>query len=940
MLSIRNTLILAFGGLILAVMIPLGMLVHGEARRILVEATLHNTQQTVALQSQRIAEWLDGNEKELALFSELDIIREFSPDKIRPYLQRKISARKDFQEIFYATPSGKAWSTQTPQQTFDVSDRDFFKAILKEQKSDTLLSTAEHGKEDGNGRFFIVRAIFSPTTERIGLLGASIRLAVLNQLVTPANFHDGYGWLIDRSGQIIAHPQSQLRLKLNVTRTPQTDGFVGLDSIGKRMLAGETGHGEITTQDGEKRLVVFTPVPGNSGWSYAQSIPTGSLFAPVKQLSVLIALTVCVALLGVIALVWALSRRISKPIELLATHTHRLSQGHFSEHLEFPDRTSREIRNLIDDFNRMAGNIDTMVNNLLVSERSTALVNAELASQQKALLESEERYRLAMDAANDILWDLDLQNGKAVISKRWEELHAFPIQTPDDWFGALRELVHPEDWPATQKKLDATLAGRTALFQAEFRLKLKNERMVWRLCRGKALKDAEGRVTRICGSISDIDEQKESHNKIRQMAFHDSLTGLPNRWYFMECLRNALAGEKPQGGALLFLNINNFKTLNDLFGHQEGDALLRLVASRLNDLCHENSTLARLGGDEFVMLLLDVPDEKTLSESIEGLLRFMRAPFDTRLREHRITVSIGVSFFPHDGTEPSELLRKADMALQAAKDTGRNSWKMFDPKMFERVRYRGEMEQALRQALHSREFELHYQPQLDIASGRILGFEALCRWTRPDYGPVSPAKFIPLAEETGHIQALGEWILKTACFQLAQWQRAGFGHVELAVNVSALQLKDGFTERLKSMMENAGITPERLEIEITESVMMQSFHNQLAILDELRAIGVRISLDDFGTGYSSLSYLRQLPIQTVKIDKSFIDHMEQDETTRHITESIISLSHGLKLRVVAEGVETVSQLQMLREAGCEIAQGYHIGKPMPPGEAEKMLAPK
>lgn len=940
MLSIRNTLILAFGGLILAVMIPLGILVHGEARKILIETTLRDTQQTVALQSQRIAEWLDGNQKELAIFSELDIIREFEPDKIRPYLLRKINTRKDFQEMFYAASSGKAWSTLAPQQAFDVQDKDFFKSILTQEKSDTFLSTIEHGQEDGNGKFFIVRAVFSPTTQRIGVLGAGIRLGRLNQLVTPANAQEGYGWLIDRDGQVIAHPQSQLQLKLNVTKAPQAKGFSGLDLIGKRMVAGETGHGEITVPNGEKRLVVFAPVPGTSGWSYAQSIPIGSLFAQVNQLSTLIALTACGALLGMIVLVWILSRHISKPIELLAAHTHRLSEGHFGEHLEITNRTSHEIRNLIDDFNRMAGNIGSIVNNLLTSERNTALINAELATQQKALQESEERYRLAMDAANDILWDLNLQSTTAVISKRWDDLHAMPIHTPDDWFYALSTLIHQDDWPSTQKKLDAVLAGRSTLLQAEFRLKLKNGHMVWRLCRGKALKDAEGRVTRICGSLSDIDEQKESHNKIRQMAFHDSLTGLPNRWYFMECLRNALAASQPQNGALLFMNINNFKTLNDLFGHHEGDALLKLVADRLNDLCNEDSMLARLGGDEFVLLLCDVPDEKTLSESIEGLLRFMRAPFDTKLHEHRITVSIGIAFFPHDGTEPSELLRKADMALQAAKDTGRNSWKMFDPKMFERVRYRGEMEQALRLALHTREFELHYQPQLDIASGRISGFEALCRWNRPEYGPVSPAKFIPLAEETGHILALGEWILKTACFQLAQWQRAGFDHIEVAVNVSALQLKDGFIDRLKHTLESAGLSPERLEIEITESVMMQSFQNQLAILKELHAMGIRISLDDFGTGYSSLSYLRQLPIQTVKIDKSFIDNIERDETTLHITESIISLSHGLKLRVVAEGVETITQLQMLREAGCEIAQGYHIGKPMPPGEAEKMLTSK
>lgn len=935
MLSIRSSLALAFGSLFLLVLLGFGLFVHSEAHRILIDITLRHTQQTVSLQSQRIAEWLEGKENQLHQLSELDIIREFSPDRVRPYLLRKVGKGNDFQEIFIAQPDGQAWSTQARQKTFDIRQQEYFKPLLHASGVQTRLTNTEHGRSNGQGRFYLVRPVFSPAGQPVGLLGAGITLGKLNEQVTPSEFTGSYGWLIDRSGQVIAHPASQEHLQINIVKDAQARGFQGLDSLGKRMLAGETGYGEVTVPGGEKRLVAFAPIPGNSGWSYAQSIPLKTLFAPISRLSTLIAVTISAALFGVLVLVWILSRRISKPIEQLAIHTQRLSEGHFSERMDDSTPISREVRHLVDNFNSMAGSIDDMVKNLLNSERATALANAELANQQKALSESEERYRLATDATNDIIWDLDLPNQRAVVSKRWEELHAVPVRTPEDWFNALARLIHPEDWPLTQRKLEAAVAGQIAAFQAEFRLQLHNGHWVWRFYRGKAFKNEEDKVVRLCGSLSDIDELKESQRKIRQMAFHDSLTGLPNRWHLVDCLRSIAATTSARTGALLFMNINNFKTLNDLFGHHEGDTLLKLVAKRLEDLRQDNSTVARLGGDEFVLLLPHIPDEETLAESLIGLLRFMRAPFATRLHEHRITVSIGVSLFPRDGLEPAELMRKADMALQAAKESGRNSWKVFDPRMLERVQYRGEMEQALRQALYSREFELHYQPQLDIASNRICGFEALCRWHRPSHGPVSPAKFIPLAEETGHIQALGDWIIKAACHQLSQWHRSGLGHIEIAVNVSALQLKEGFCTRLKRMLEDAGVEPRRLEVEITESAMMQSFQDQLEILDELCSLGIRLSLDDFGTGYSSLSYLRQLPIQTVKIDKSFIDNMERDETTRQITEGIISLSHALKLRVVAEGVETVEQLQMLQQAGCEIAQGYHIGKPMPPGDAER-----
>lgn len=938
MLSIRSTLILSFGGITLAGMLALSFGIHDRARQMLIDASVRGAQQTAHAQSERIAEWVEGNDKELALLSELDVVRDFEPKEIRPLLMRRISSRKDLSGLFYVTPTGMIWNSLAPDKTWNVSNTDYFQKLMIRGDTASFITSATKDKADGLQKVFLIRAIYTKNAETMGLLGTGLRLDRLGEIVSAGALKDSYSWLVDRNGLVLSHPNPDYILSLNILQNAKNFGFTGLEHLRKPILARETGQGEFIGPNGEKRMVVFTPVPGNSGWVFGISIPVNKLTIQANQLLQRLAYIFGLILMLMVALIWLLARRISNPIELLAQHTRRLAEGHFSERLSLPASTEHEIGELANYFNHMADSIDSMMQNLLESERTTALANAELALRRDALISSEERYQLAIEAANDILWDMDIQHGTATISSRWEALYGMPVSTPNEWIQALRALVHPDDYASAGLRLQAHLRGDTSFFQCEFRLRLKTGEMNWRLCRGQAMRNAEGEVIRLCGSLTDIHEQKESEYKIHHMAFFDSLTGLPNRWMFLERLDEALArGAGDWQGALLFMNLNRFKTLNDLYGHQEGDELLRQVAQRLDAMRPAGATFARLGGDEFVFLLPDIPGEAVLHEMTEGLLRFLRAPFVTPQREHRLTASIGIALFPHDSLDPSELMRKADMALHAAKESGRNDWRVFDPAMFARIQRKNETEQALRQALQQGEFSLHYQPQLDLTTGRICAFEALSRWTRPGIGFVSPVEFIPLAEETGLILALGDWVLKTACTQLAQWRSEGHDHLEIAINVSSLQLKKEFAERVAVILQETGVPADRLEIEITESVLMQSFTDNMATLEALRQLGVRMSLDDFGTGYSSLSYLRQLPIQTVKIDKSFVDDLTEDPVTRHIVKSIISLSHGLNLRVVAEGVETAEQLAMLQADRCEIIQGYYVDRPLTAAAAGALL---
>lgn len=937
MYSIRTTLVFAFSAAAVAGMLVLGLTVHTQAKKILIANAVRGAEQTAAAQSQRIAEWLDGNEKELALLTEIDTVRNFEPDALQLLLIRRASTRKDLSGLFYVTPEGKAWGTLAPSKQISITNTRFYRAMLVDRSTHRFLSFPGIDPADGLAKVFLLRSVYNDEARIAGLLGTGLRLDRLSEIANWGAYKDGYGWLIDREGMVLAHPDPKLRMKLNITNSGNPD-LKELESVGKNMKAQQAGHGEITAPDGIRNYVVYTPVPGDSGWSYAISIPVKTIDDQAKLMLRNISLVLALTLLLPIGLIWLLARRISKPFERLAQHTHRLADGHLSEQLHFPRNTERELHDLAHDINQMASGLNETMSHLLKSEHTTATANAELARHRDALMASEARYQLAMDASNDILWDVDLQHGTAVISNRWEALYGSSVHTPTQLLCILRRLVHPDDWHELKRKLRSHLHGRSSTLQHEFRLRLKNGESRWRRCRGKALRNEKGEAIRVCGSLSDIHDQKENEQKIKHMAFHDSLTGLPNRWLFLERLNQAISRSPGAWqGALLFMNLNRFKMLNDLYGHQEGDELLCEVAKRMDSLRQADTTFARLAGDEFVLLLPEVPSPEAMQDIADAMLRFVRAPISTRQREYRLTASIGISLFPHDGTDPSELMRKADIALQAAKDIGRNDWRLFDPGMLEQIRHKNETEQALRQAIRESEFSLHYQPQMALADKTICGFEALLRWTRPGFGPVSPAEFIPLAEETGLIIELGDWVMKTACTQLAVWHEAGFNHIRMAVNVSSIQLKQGFADRVARVLVQTGLPAGALEIEITESILVQSFSDHMAELESLRELGVHIALDDFGTGYSSLSYLRQLPIHTVKIDKSFVDDLIDNPTTRHITESIISLSHGLGLEIVAEGIECEEQLVFLKQAGCEMGQGYFIDRPMPATAASELL---
>lgn len=445
----------------------------------------------------------------------------------------------------------------------------------------------------------------------------------------------------------------------------------------------------------------------------------------------------------------------------------------------------------------------------------------------------------------------------------------------------------------------------------------------------------------VLGLVRDISERKRTEEQIRRLAYCDSLTGIPNRQAFLETLERELHRSKVGNKkfAVLFMDLDSFKRINDTLGHNVGDGLLKAVSERLRETTRPSdlvsrseaaTNLARLGGDEFTILIPDLERVEHALAVAHRVKEAMRKPFVIEGNEIFVTASIGISLFPEDGDDCNSLLKFADTAMYHAKNCGKNNAKLYSSSLTMQIMSHVKLEVGLRKALRNDELYLLYQPQIDVRSAEIVGVEALVRWRHPERGVISPTEFIPLAEETGLIVPIGEWVLRKACSQARDWQKQTRRALRMAVNLSAKQFKDeNLSQMVMSALHETGLEPRLLELELTEGTLMDDAKATLATLEQLRGIGVYLSIDDFGTGYSSMNYLKRFDVRALKIDRSFICGLPQDSENAAITRAIIAMAHGLKMVVVAEGVETGEQLVLLQQYGCDLVQGFHFGHPAP-----------
>lgn len=553
--------------------------------------------------------------------------------------------------------------------------------------------------------------------------------------------------------------------------------------------------------------------------------------------------------------------------------------------------------------------------------------------------ESYIKYKRAIDKAGIVVWEWNIKENELFFSDELTKIMQYDLNDVSNLLEFIGKFSIPKDRESAINDLNFFMEGRTFSYRSEFRIVTKKSEIKKISLKGNMIKDDDGEVLCLFGIINDITEEREKEKSFIEIVYYDQLTDLPNRAMFLMDIKNIICNtiQLDQKGALIFIDIDNFKSINDTLGHDHGDLMLKIFSQLLKICVKDYGKLYRLGGDEFIILIDKFDSLEIIEELCDNILNYCQKPFELNEKQLYITTSIGVSIFPQDSIDMNDLLKFADLAMYESKARGKNTYTFFEQALNKAYTRKILIENELKNCLRNNELSIVYQPQINSINGKIVAFEALLRWNSKKLGFISPTEFIPLAEKNGMIVDIGDWVLNKVCKKICEYRQKKYKFNNIAINVSPIQIKeDDFKDKIIRACNEYEVPLNLLEIEITERTLIELNDEKINDLEELIRKEISISIDDFGTGYSSLSYLTMLPINTLKIDKSFIDKIEE-EKNRAVIECIIRLSKILKYKVIAEGVEIKKQLEMLTTLGCNIIQGYYFSKPVSEEELEVML---
>lgn len=609
---------------------------------------------------------------------------------------------------------------------------------------------------------------------------------------------------------------------------------------------------------------------------------------------------------------------ISTPMrELRGTLTEILNKGVYS--IRASKTNNDELGDLVDLFNRLLTTID---------------------EENQSLKASEERFRKLTALSPVGIFQVDPNQKLQYVNQRWRDIHGLSNEKPDlqDWF----EMIHPKDLVGTQEAWNRLVLDQDGI-ALELRLIRSDMTHTWVHLMASTLHDQDGQLLGYLGAVSDISELKAAQMQMETLAFYDPLTGLANRRLFKNRLETSVKAAIRSGRsmALMFLDMDQFKRVNDTLGHDAGDVLLKEVSNRLSNIVRESDTVSRIGGDEFTILLTDISTALDVRTVADKILKAMAKPIRVKGQDILTSVSIGITLTPDDSIDINVLMKNADLAMYSAKEQGRNNYQFFSEEMNHSILEHLAIEKEITQAIEQDQFTLFFQPKISLCDYRTTGVETLIRWQHPDKGIITPDNFIPVAEETGQIIDIGNWVLEQACRQISDLIRKQVmpSDAKVAVNLSAKQFTDPkLAERIRNVIEITNIPPCCLELEITESTLMDDVEAAISIMQEIKKTGVSIAIDDFGTGYSSLSYIKRFPIDVLKVDRSFVMDIPDDKNDMAITAAVIAMAHKLDLNVVAEGVESDEQLQYLKLNKCDEGQGYLFSRPLSLTQLNQYLA--
>jgi diguanylate cyclase (GGDEF)-like protein/PAS domain S-box-containing protein len=951
---IKHKLPLIIITLVCCPLIILSGLVYKHTSRLLTEKSRNNIYNMVKVQGDTLASVINRQKVETVLltqnseFIELfrheletdqedDSAAEPSDERVSHFLQGYSKRFFEFDNIFITDINGRIIAGSEPSMIgINVSDREYFNQAARGKAAVSGIIEKNH---DEKKVIIIATAIMDHSGEIIGTAANIVDISYYRGYTEKVKLgKTGYAFLIDNNGMVIAHPESE---KIG---EPVENEF-SKDLIYRLQQGEEIHHGTAAySYRGNDRFMAYSIIPGTD-WvlSVAQDLGEINEAARFILMSILLITILCAAIAAYIGLKF--SKTMTKPIEQLISAMKRAEQGDLSSQCSYErndefGQLSSSFNNMISKLNCSYEELTAVYEELSATEEELRTQYEELQENEDALRNSEERYRLALEGANDAIWEWNAETMALFASDKWIDITGYQPPEKLDLEKYLRTAIHPEDVGRTFADFWEHINNKTPYYKSEFRIRVKGGKYKWVFNRGKALYNSEGKLVKLAGSMTDISERKKNEEDIRFMAYYDPLTKLPNKTQFTQRLKESMLRslQNESKAAVLLIDLDDFKKINDTLGHDYGDQLLIQISERLMAIKGINDILCRFGGDEFLILLPQIDNEEQVANFAQRILEMFEASFQLIDKPIHITGSIGITIYPDDGDNPTVILKNADTAMYKAKETSKSNFVFYDRMFYDKLERRILIEKILRNAIDNNELHIYYQPQFDIQTNELFGFEALLRLISKEHGFISPIEFIPVAEETGLIVSIGEWVLRNACLKNMEWQHKGYKQYGMSVNISAVQLQQaGFSAMVAEVLKDTGHPAEALELEITESVLVKSLDENVRSLYELRERGVKVALDDFGTGYSSLSYLRKIPINTLKIDKSFIDGICKTPAEEAIAEGIIQLAHKMGLQVVAEGVEETQQLKVLYDKKCDKVQGYLFSKPIPGEEVEGIL---
>ncbi|WP_180270789.1 EAL domain-containing protein [Sporanaerobium hydrogeniformans] len=822
-------------------------------------------------------------------------------------VQRAIEVSKDLYASKIVNKNGEVIiSTKPDVLGINVGERRYFKQALKGEVvfSDVLVSEIDNSKS-----MAVAAPIKSGTGEILGVACITISNKVFGDFIEKIKIGEsGYGYLVDGEGYLIAHPIAQKEGQL--VENEKVRGLIEQIKNNKEV----TNDIMVYHYNGKNKYLGFEVIPERN-WILCIAQNTEEIYFQVYR-QLFIMLIVVIVLISMIAIAsMSLTTSICEPIDQLILTMEEVEKGNLNSFCNYSSKN--EFGKLVDSYN--------------------AMIKA-LSQSQEALKTSEEQYRLTLDALDEAIWEYSIEDKRFTASKKFSEIMGCTIQSIDDK-NFIDNMLLVDYARSFKKAFNDCLKGIEDRLEQELLFKIPHtDEKRWVFCRARVIRNGN-KIEKFIGAISDITPHKNNEEKVRNLVYFDTLTGLLNKQIFMEILKEWLKpGSDTNSAALIFIDLDNFKNINDTLGHEKGDKLLTLVAQQLKQFLPSDTLICRFGGDEFVIFKTNFKNLEEITELARDLLRVIsEGSLMDEMLVH-ISCSMGIALYPTDGSSYEVLLKNADTAMHRAKATGKNKYNFYDENMSKILDRKLIIERILREAIDARYLYLQYQPIIDLKTGSIVAAEALLRVKAENIGFVSPDEFIPIAEETGLIIPIGEWVFERSIEELEKMRKLGYEEMEISINVSSIQLKQpDFLGRIKEIINRHQVPTHRIKLEITESVLIENLDENINVFKKIKDMGMKIALDDFGTGYSSLNYLRIIPFDILKIDKSFIDEIVQSQPLAEIVDSIISMAHSLNIQVVTEGVETKEQLAIIEEKGCDMVQGYIFSKPLLPIDLREFI---